>query len=95
MPPGLSPSTDVHEVISQLGKTLDTSTYAANNSGVELNSLEKSQTNGQAGPVHDLRKTPTKPGRVDKGRLASLVHELQDTEAKYLKRLKCLKTVSI
>jgi hypothetical protein len=95
MSPGLISSTDVHKVISQLGRTLHTSAYAANNAGVELDTTEKSQTSNQAGPGHDLRKTPTKPGRVDKGRLASLVHELQDTESKYLKRIKCLKNVGI
>jgi len=95
MPPGLNPSTDVHTVISQLGRTLYTSAYAANNAGVELNATEHLQTSNQGGPGHDLRKTPTKPGRVDKGRLASLVHELQETESKYLKRVKCLKTVGI
>ena len=86
--------TAAEQIIKQLGVPIDTSAYAGNAStGIATHRSQGSNSNGDQ-PGHQVGRTPTKPAKVDKARLASLVHELQDTETRYLKRITCLKTVS-
>jgi hypothetical protein len=75
------------QIIRHLGAPINTSAYASNASAGIATHQRHGSSNDQVG------KTPTKPAKVDRARLASLVHELQDTEGRYLKRIACLKMV--
>lgn len=85
--------TAAENIIKQLGSPLNASAYAHNGTAsTSTHHRQGSNSGDQSG--RQTGKTPTKPVKVDKARLTSLVHELQDTEKRYLKRIACLKNVS-
>lgn len=77
-------------ILKQCGARIDASIYINDLEADPVSRPRSDSCVGQRGS----EETPTKPERIDKARVASLVKELQQTEIRYLQRISCLKNVS-